>query len=49
MSQEGLPAFLYHFDKLEDPRIDRKKLYPLSEILLIVSCFMLSKFSCDIS
>lgn len=30
------PAFLYHFDKLEDPRIDRKKLYPLKEILLVV-------------
>lgn len=32
------PAFLYHFDALEDPRIDRKKLYPLPEILLIVLC-----------
>ncbi len=32
------PGFLYHFDKLEDPRIDRKKLYPLAEILLIVLC-----------
>ena len=30
------PAFLYHFEKLEDPRIDRKKLYPLKEILLVV-------------
>jgi hypothetical protein len=29
-------AFLYHFDQLEDPRIDRKKPYPLKEILLIV-------------
>lgn len=25
-------AFLYHFDELEDPRMDRKKLYPLTEI-----------------
>lgn len=32
------PAFLYYFDELEDPRIERKKLYPLSEILLIVLC-----------
>lgn len=32
------PAFLYHFDELEDPRIERKKLYPLTEILLIVLC-----------
>lgn len=27
---------MYHFDKLEDSRIDRKKLYPLKEILLLV-------------
>jgi hypothetical protein len=26
------------FDKLEDPRINRKKLYPLQEVLLIVLC-----------
>ena len=32
------PAFLCHFDSLEDPRIDRKKLYPLTEILFIVLC-----------
>lgn len=32
------PGFLYHFDDLDDPRIDRKKLYPLNEILLIVLC-----------
>ena len=38
MSKPKKPAFLYHFDALEDPRIDRKKLYPLSEILLIVLC-----------
>lgn len=29
---------LDHFEGLEDPRIDRKKLYPLSEILLVVLC-----------
>lgn len=38
MSGKKLPAFLYHFDALEDPRIDRKKLYPLEEVLLIVLC-----------
>ena len=38
MEVRDKPAFLYHFDALEDPRIDRKKLYPLSEILLIVLC-----------
>lgn len=38
MSPNKQPAFLYHFEQLKDPRIDRKKLYPLSEILLIVLC-----------
>jgi len=38
MKRKKQAAFLYHFDKLEDPRIDRKKLYPLAEILLIVLC-----------
>ena len=38
MSEEVKPGFLCHFDKLEDPRIDRKKLYPLSEILFVVIC-----------
>lgn len=38
MSSSHSPAFLTHFNQLEDPRIDRKKLYPLSEILLIVLC-----------
>ena len=38
MPSSKKPAFLYHFDDLEDPRIDRKKLYPLPEILLIVLC-----------
>lgn len=36
MTKKREPAFLYHFDPLEDPRIDRKKLYPLKEILLVV-------------
>ncbi len=30
--------FLSYFDEIEDPRIDRKKFYPLSEILLIMFC-----------
>lgn len=38
MTSYNKPAFLHHFDKLEDPRIDRKKLYPLSEILFVVLC-----------
>lgn len=38
MTPSKKPAFLYHFDELEDPRIDRKKLYPLPEILLVVLC-----------
>ena len=38
MSSIEKPAFLYHFDKLEDSRINRKKLYPLPEILLVVLC-----------
>lgn len=32
------PSFLCHFDALEDPRVDRKKLYPLTEILFVVLC-----------
>lgn len=38
MGPSKKPAFLYHFDALEDPRMDRKKLYSLPEILLIVLC-----------
>ena len=38
MSLSNSPAFLNHFDALPDPRIDRKKLYPLNEILLVVLC-----------
>jgi len=28
-------SFLHHFSHLEDPRINRKKLYPLNEIFLV--------------
>ncbi|RUR18732.1 transposase family protein [Legionella sp. km535] len=38
LSSEDVPGFLYHFDTLEDPRIDRKKLYPLTELLFVVIC-----------
>ena len=38
MSLEDIPGFLSHFDALEDPRIDRKKLYPLTEVLFVVIC-----------
>jgi len=31
-------AFTEHFAELKDPRINRKKLYPLEEILFIVLC-----------
>lgn len=32
------PSFLCYFDDLEDPRIDRKKIYPLTEVLFVVLC-----------
>lgn len=35
-------SFLDHFEDLEDPRIDRKKLYPMSEILLTTLCAVIS-------
>lgn len=38
MCQDDKPVFLYHFDNLDDPRIDRKKLYLLPEILFVVIC-----------
>ena len=38
MPTQDKPAFLHHFDALEDPRIDRQKLYPLDEILLTTLC-----------
>lgn len=36
MSQGTAYEILPHFKDLEDPRIDRKKLYPLAEILFVV-------------
>jgi hypothetical protein len=30
--------FVACFSKLDDPRIDRKKLYPLQEVLFVVLC-----------
>lgn len=36
MLSANKPAFLDHFDELEDPRIERGKRYTLSEILLVV-------------
>ncbi len=36
MSEAISEEFKGHFSKLADPRLDRKKLYPLSEILFIV-------------
>lgn len=38
MDTDNSLSFLDHFSELSDPRIDRKKLYPLEEILLIVLC-----------
>ncbi len=31
-------AFEDCFEELQDPRIDRKKLYPLQELLFVVLC-----------
>jgi predicted transposase YbfD/YdcC len=36
MEKRKLDSFLEYFSNLKDPRIDRKKLYPLDEILLVV-------------
>jgi predicted transposase YbfD/YdcC len=38
MGKETLEAFASHFSRLKDPRIKRKKLYPLLEILFVVLC-----------
>lgn len=38
MKKSRLDSFLEYFSNLEDPRINRKKLYPLDEILLVVLC-----------
>ena len=36
------PAFLTHFQAVEDPRQEGKVLYPLEEILLLVLCGVIS-------
>ncbi len=36
MNKDVSSSFESHFGMLNDPRIDRSKLYPLSEILFIV-------------
>lgn len=38
MSKDIKEAFESHFGQLQDPRIERHKLYPLSEILFVVLC-----------
>ena len=38
MPDKTAAKFQEHFDKLEDPRIDRHKLYPLTEILFVLLC-----------
>src|SRR3990167_9429669 len=38
MHKDVSESFESHFGKLKDPRIDRKKLYPLVEILFVVLC-----------
>lgn len=35
MSTQDPEGFLDFFEDLEDPRIDRKKMYPMDEILLL--------------
>ena len=36
------PAFLTHFQSVEDPRQQGKVLYPLEEIFLLVLCGVIS-------
>jgi predicted transposase YbfD/YdcC len=38
------PSILSHFAYLNDPRIDRLKLYPLSEVLLLTICSVICGF-----
>jgi predicted transposase YbfD/YdcC len=38
MEKEVSNSFENHFGKLKDPRINRKKLYPLVEVLFVVLC-----------
>jgi len=44
LSEEFLmsTSFIEHFSQLRDPRVERNKLYPLMEILLLAVCAMLS-------
>ncbi len=38
MEKDLSSSFAVHFSKLKDPRINRKKLYPLMEILFVILC-----------
>lgn len=38
MIEQAAEKFQEHFGELKDPRIERKKLYPLQEILLVILC-----------
>jgi len=38
MQKDLSASFVEHFSKLKDPRINRKKLYPLMEILFVILC-----------
>ena len=38
MSKEVSESFESHFGNLKDPRVDRHKAYPLTEILFVVLC-----------
>jgi predicted transposase YbfD/YdcC len=38
MQKDLSASFAEHFSKLKDPRINRKKLYPLMEILFVILC-----------
>jgi predicted transposase YbfD/YdcC len=38
MQKDLSASFSEHFSKLKDPRINRKKLYPLMEILFVILC-----------
>ena len=38
MTKDISSSFESHFNDLPDPRIDRKKLYPLTEILFVTLC-----------
>lgn len=38
MAEQGLGSIGEHFTKVEDPRIERKKLHPLLNIIVIAIC-----------